>query len=319
MGIYAPEVKDYETGEINFPPIKQDNTEVYVHNLLQALDEMNTVKINKPLQILLIGKNEPTELELEQIDSLRYTHDLIKNVATDPTYIIHSDIATTRTDTTYGDTTLFHLTDQKTGKYLYEQNLQISYNLSAFYHENLTEEPDEIEYGVGELDEYTRPCNISATSLHYKLKDHEIEEDAHNEINPKFLVRQIGEKYKANDIVWPSVKSNPNYIMLEAIQTGTAELSVENLKPMLEYNLLNSYEVPKNVAAQALHKLFIEHAEDKHAHEEKEPLYLFRQKDTYYDKDDTVFIDIKQKYTFLYLQALNSAYTSNQDKVDLGD
>ena len=309
MSKYAPEIVDKDTGEINFPPVKQDKTDVYIHNLLQAMDEMNTQAINHPLKMLLVGKNEPTELNLEKIDDNHYSHDLIKQIEIDPNYIIHTDIAKLRQDSTYGNTTLHHLTDPKKGKYLYEQDLQTSYNLSAFYSGDMYEEPGEIEYGVGDLDEYTRPYNACVKSLHFIFRDHYYDKEAHSDINPKFLIHQDDTKYNGSDIVWPIPDSHPNYFCFEAIRTGVTAIDLEEMKETLESELLNQYYIPLNRAASALHLIFQNHYKDEDAHENINPTFLIRKEGKKYNKEDKVWPVPDSQPNYLYLEAIRQGVT----------
>ena len=309
MSNYAPEIVDKDTGEINFPPVKQDKTDVYVHNLLQAMDEMNTQAINHPLKMLLVGKNEPTELNLKKIDDHHYSHELIKEIDTNPNYIIHTDIAKLRQDSTYGNTTLYHLTDPKEGKYLYEQDLQSSYNLSAFYSGDMYEEPGEIEYGVGDLDDYIRPYNTSVKSLHFIFKDHYYDKEAHSDINPKFLIRQDDTKYNGCDIVWPIPDSHPNYFCFEAIRTGSTAKDIEEMRETIESELLNQYFIPLNKAASALHFIFQKHYKDEDAHENINPTFFIRKEGKKYSKKDTVWPVPNSQPNYLYLEAYREGIT----------
>ena len=310
MSNYAPEIVDKDTGEINFPPIKQDNTDVYVHNLLQAMDEMNTQAINQPLEMLLIGKNEPTDLNLEQIDDNHYSHDLIKQINTNPNFIINTDIAKSRQDSEYGNTKLYHLTDPKTGQYLYEQDLQTSYNLSAFYNGDAYEVPEEIEYGVGELDEYSRPYNAAAKSLHFIFKDHYYDTEAHSDINPKFLIRQNNTKYSGYDIVWPIPDSSPNYFVYEARSTGITAQDTDEMRSIIENDLLNEYHAPINRAASALHFIFQKHYNDEHAHENINPTFLIRKENVTYNLKDTVWPSTQSQPNYLYLESIRKGTTA---------
>lgn len=134
MSKYTPQI-DPESGEVIFPPIKQDDTDVYIHNVLQTMDELNTEKANQPTILLSIATNDSTELELDQeLSDLHYSHKLIKKLSSNQRYI-PTDLAAVRDDRTYGNTTLIHLHNnrQENEKYLYEHNLQTTMLLSDVY------------------------------------------------------------------------------------------------------------------------------------------------------------------------------------------
>ena len=120
------------TGKIDFPPIFQDNSEVYEHNICQTFNELNTDEINQPLILSILGTDDPTEIDLEYLDhQFFYTHKLLDQLVKDSTYI-PTELATQRSETTYDNTTLIHLTNPKATnqQYLYEHNIQISALLS---------------------------------------------------------------------------------------------------------------------------------------------------------------------------------------------
>lgn len=135
MSAYAPEINQ-ETGEVIFPPIKQDTDEVFVHNLMQTMDEMNVHDANKPLIILSVGTNYPEELDLDRapFSDFYHSHTLLKQLIENPT-LVPTDIASQRTNATYGNTSMIHLTNPRNGnaRYLYEHNMQISSLLSKLY------------------------------------------------------------------------------------------------------------------------------------------------------------------------------------------
>lgn len=129
---YSPNVNTI-TGKILFPALKQDNTDIYVHNFCQALDEINTQRANRPFIISAIGTNtnlERDDLEVELYD-YHYSHKLIKQLVENKNYI-PTQIASRRDEYTYGDTTFIHLNNPKENnqRFLYENNFQISFLLS---------------------------------------------------------------------------------------------------------------------------------------------------------------------------------------------
>ena len=135
MSKYAPEINQ-ETGEIIFPPIKQDTDEVFVHNFMQTMDEVNVENANKPLILLSIGTNDPEELELDRapFTDFYYSHTLLKQLVENPT-LVPTNLVSQRTNATYGNTSLIHLTNPRSSneRYLYEHNIQISSLLSKLY------------------------------------------------------------------------------------------------------------------------------------------------------------------------------------------
>lgn len=134
---YTPTI-DTNTGEINFPPIRQDVDAPYEQNICQTFDEVNATDVNKPTIILTIGTNSPIEYNNEVLEyhltDYYYTHKLIKQLTENPNFV-PLDIASRRINTTYADTTYIHLTIPRSvnQRFLYEHNLQTSSLLSYFF------------------------------------------------------------------------------------------------------------------------------------------------------------------------------------------
>lgn len=131
---YTPSIDD-RTGEIQFPPIKQDNDDVYGHNVAQMLEEINTENINKPTILLSIGTNAADEHNLPyHLLDFYYTHKLIKELVENPNYI-PTAFALNRDEYAYGNSTFIHLNNIRSDnqRFLYEHDVQISFLLSQLF------------------------------------------------------------------------------------------------------------------------------------------------------------------------------------------
>lgn len=135
MGKYAPKINP-ENNVVEFPPIRQDYNETFERNYVQTFDEINTMLVNQPLLLLLIGNNSPDEIVFppHDITDFYFDQNLIRDMA-EHIDKVPTDVAANRKDTTYGNTTLVHLTDPRSGsnKHLYEHNQQQSKMLSRIY------------------------------------------------------------------------------------------------------------------------------------------------------------------------------------------
>ena len=310
MNIYSPAI-DEETGAVIFPPIRQDNTEIYEHNLVQALDELNFGNYaNQPIQILLFGTNEDKSFDLEEAeyDDKHFSHKLIRDASKDSSY--KPDFIENRKDTTYGTATLFHFTEEKTGKYLYEHDIQISYILS-------NSEDSSIVYGEGELDEYTLPWNIPYNTMYDLLISHYIDPEAHSNINPKWLVRQPNYYYKVGDVVWPTMTSSPNYYILKAIESGYSgdEINIDINKE--GEGELSEFSMPYNIPKYTTNNVIENHLIDENAHSNINPKWLLRQAYGVYVENDIVWPNSKSQPNYLVLEADNTGIAGPEKVLEI--
>lgn len=303
MSLYSPEV-DETTGVVIFPPIRQDNTEIYEHNLLQALDDLNFGNYsNHPVQILLFGTNEMKEFDLKTAyyTDRHFSHDLIRDASKDYSY--KPDFIDNRKDSTYGTATLFHFTENKTGKYLYEHDIQISYILS-------NSEDSPITYSEGELEDYTIPMNVPYFTLYDLLISHYKDPEAHDNINPKWLVRQPSHYYRIGDVVWPTYTSFPNYYILQAIEDGYS--GVEEPFDIFKEGEgdLNEFSVPYNVPRT--NNGVLTHMTDENAHDKINLKWLLRQAYGVYVENDIVWPNNQSQPNYLVLEADNTGTAGSQ-------
>lgn len=319
MSNYTPEV-NADTGEINFPPIKQDNTEVYLHNLAESLDELNEPNpINQPWHVLIIGRNVTDSLALAESDytEKHYSHELIKNIVVKKQ---ETSIVRNREDVSYGNTNLIHLYDTKKGEFLYENNIQYSFALSSFDPHEEVEEYEEIEYGVGELDEYVRPGNIAAKSLYNIVNTHEKDEEAHDDVNPSQLIRKRGMFYQEQDRVWALPDYHPNYIYLEAYEAGVTDADKYDVfyeEPEVPDTPeeLDTYTKPSNIAYKRLAYLVNKHFSSYDSHDNIIPSFLLRRKHKDYTMYERVWTDPNIKPNYKYLEATNDGTTGDDEVV----
>lgn len=95
-----------ESGAIVLPPIVQDSTETFMHNLAYALNAQLSEK-DKPKKILLIGTKNEKDLGIPNIKDPYYSHEPIKQLDLDPNYSM--DGFPVRYEYTYGDVTIYYI------------------------------------------------------------------------------------------------------------------------------------------------------------------------------------------------------------------
>lgn len=316
MASYIPIID--EDKNITFPAIKQDNTDGYIHNVTQALNELNETKlVNQPWKVLLIGSNSEEDMDLKRtpLDN-HYSHELIKNI--DNTQVYVPEYAPNRSTFQYGSTSLHYLTEKNLSlDEIFMKNIQFSIALSGYIPGEEDLDVGDVEYGVGELDEYKKPNNIPFKGVSYSMYYHEyVDEEPHSIINPQFIYRRPNRYYFKGDWLWSGPKAYPNYFIFEVSEPGTS-----NSDRILKYddidNTLDEYKKPKNYALLGIVNMLDKHLKDTKPHSNINPYFFLRKAKKVYNPKDTVWINDKPVPNNLELKTMDGGTSSSIKRLEI--
>lgn len=306
-----------ENGKLIIPPIKQDHTSAYLHNVTQALNELNENKlVNQPWKVLAIGSKSEEEKNLDRIElDNHYSHQLIKDIDHTNTYA--PEFAPNRTTSQYGSTSFYYLTENDLDSDVYITNIQFSIALAGYIPGEDEVEVGDIEYGVGELDEYKKPMNYAAKGLMKILKHHYFEDKKpHENITPYFIYRHTDTFYKKDDLVWPSPIASPNYFILSAEEAGFSSSEYPMTIDEVD-NVLIPYTKPKNYAYAGLSNLLKNHYTNSIPHENLNPYFITRRPNTFYNTNEVVWLNNSYHPNYLQVTTEDGGFTDSRPKIDL--
>ena len=176
-------VVDTESGSIDFPFVKVDAKEVFLHNYSAFMDRINVINKDKPKKWLFTATNSdeaPIELTPTNIIDKNYSHTELRSAVNDPTY--RHPATTSRTDYTVKDTTSIFMTDDESdeeGVYLLDDK-QIAFSF-----------------------ELGRPPTDYVPDQYI------------------LLARRMNKFYNVGDIAYTTSRSVPSYMRLRCVKSGT--------------------------------------------------------------------------------------------------
>ena len=176
-------VVDRETGSIDFPYIRVDSKDIFMHNYSAFMNKINKNDNDRPKKWLFAANSEKEDIPLTKtsIYDKNYSHTELRSAVNDINYS-HPD-AQVRKDYTFGDITTSFMTDETSsedkGFFLDNNQIAFSFDLGKpveFY-------PDE-----------------------YLL-----------------LARRKNKYYELGDIVYTTSRSIPSYMRLKCVKAGKTE------------------------------------------------------------------------------------------------
>jgi len=169
------------TGYIDFPYLKEDATDIFIHNYAAFMDRINKVEDDRPKQWLIAANSDGVDIKLTKTDirDWHYSHTEVRSAAQNSAFNIVD--ATKRINYKFGETEVYFMheassTDAK-GMIIRDEHLGFSFDLGKpveFY-------PDE-----------------------YIL-----------------FARRMNKPYKVGDIAYTTNRTIPSYARLRCIQAGT--------------------------------------------------------------------------------------------------
>jgi hypothetical protein len=180
--IAAPSV-DPETGYIDFPYIKEDATDEFIHNYTAFMNRITKAGKDLPKEWLIVANSDGSDIELTKTDihDWNYSHEEIRTAASNPTYAHRN--AQKRTDYEFGETKVFFMQDIDSDD---EQGIIIKDNHFAF------------SFDLG------KPVDFYPDE--YIL-----------------LARRMSKYYNVGDIVYTTSRTIPSYMRLRCVQAGTTD------------------------------------------------------------------------------------------------